>query len=160
MALAEREPAWLRFVRIKRNIASQSVFSGIDAAGGQGFSEISKVHLDADLDAGGPVCVAVEFDREQRVVGTGLDGTFHMGVHLADFEQGSVGAEKTDVERNPSVLHQETLPFRAFGEEQHAMPLGQAFAVHQSLVSFLLRNDHLQLKRCGTESNGKPCIWS
>lgn len=135
--------------------ALQAVFRGIDSTGVQGRAEIDEVQLRSDFDGSVPVGIAVDFDGEQHLVGIGLNGGFYMWVQLADFEQSAVGREESDVERNPSVLHPETLAFRAFGKKQHTMFLGQALAVHQATGFFLRRNDHLQLKSGRAYSDGE-----
>ena len=158
--MAERQPEGLRSLRVDSTVALQAVFRGIYASCLQGCPQIVKIEFCSDRSVGVSVSIAIEFDGKQGVCGIGLDGFLLVRVQFADFDQGTRRVEESNVERNPSVLHPETLAFRAFGKKQHTMFLGQALAVHQATGFFLRRNDHLQLKSGRAYSDGEGGVLS
>ena len=156
--MAERQPEGLRSLRADSAVALQAVFRGIYASCLQGCPQIVKIEFCSDRSVGVSVSIAIEFDGKQGVCGSGLDGFFLMRVQFADFDQGTRRVEEANVERNPSVLHPEALSFRFFGKKQHAMPGGQALAIHKPLSSLFLGNCQLELEFFRVDTDVEPGV--
>jgi hypothetical protein len=156
--MADRQPEGLRSLRVNSTVALQAVFRGIYASCLQGCPQVIEVEFCSDRGVGVTVSIAIKFDGKQNVFGTGLDGFFLVRMQFADFDQGPLGVEESNVERNPSVFHPEALSFRFFGKKQHPMPRGQALAIHKPLASLFLGNCQLELEFFRVDADVEPSV--
>ncbi len=138
--------------------ALQSVLLGIYASCLQGILQVIEVELCSQRYIGVSVSVAVKFDCKEDVPGSGLYGFLLMWVQFPDFDQDTLGVKESYVERNPGVLHPETLPLWFFREKQHAMAGCQTLAMHETLASLFLGKRQLKLEFVGIEADGKPVV--
>lgn len=120
-------------------------------------SRFERVHIDCGTGCHliGLKPTTIGLDREEYFVAGGGHRIFVIGEKVVYFPEPSIGAEISDIQRNPGVAHPETAAVRALKQKEHAVIGWQRLPKHQPSLLFTGRQGQLEPQLVPADGDGE-----